>query len=158
MRDDIWEKWLKFIDKGFRIQNRKVLLFVDNAPFHILQGEKSEDEVQDNPEPEEAGRPRGRPREGCKEVHKEVHEEEHREEHEKEHEEECKEGLMKERKERHRKDLNKKLILQEAIDFISDAWEDVSDATIRNCWKATRIMPEINEPEGGELKESLLTE
>lgn len=34
MRSDIWESWLKYLDKGFRIQNRQVLLLVDNAPSH----------------------------------------------------------------------------------------------------------------------------
>ncbi|CAG8828713.1 834_t:CDS:1, partial [Gigaspora rosea] len=34
MRSDIWEKWLRYIDSGFRIQNRKILLLVDNAPSH----------------------------------------------------------------------------------------------------------------------------
>jgi hypothetical protein len=34
MRSDIWEDWLRYIDAGFRIQNRKILLLVDNAPSH----------------------------------------------------------------------------------------------------------------------------
>ncbi|CAG8833174.1 38514_t:CDS:2 [Gigaspora margarita] len=34
MRSDIWEKWLYYIDSGFHIQNRKILLLVDNAPSH----------------------------------------------------------------------------------------------------------------------------
>jgi len=34
MKSDIWEKWLTFHDKGFRIQNKKVLLIVDNARSH----------------------------------------------------------------------------------------------------------------------------
>ncbi|CAG8827479.1 20041_t:CDS:1, partial [Gigaspora rosea] len=43
-----------------------------------------------------------------------------------------------------------KLTIREAIDFISDAWDEVSETTIRNCWKTTRIMPETNEPEESE--------
>ncbi|CAG8661162.1 26969_t:CDS:2, partial [Gigaspora margarita] len=34
IRLDIWEKWLRYIDSGFCIQNRKILLLVDNAPSH----------------------------------------------------------------------------------------------------------------------------
>jgi DDE superfamily endonuclease len=34
MRSDIWETWLKYYNKGFQIQNRQVLLLVDNAPSH----------------------------------------------------------------------------------------------------------------------------
>ncbi|CAG8694917.1 17160_t:CDS:2, partial [Gigaspora rosea] len=35
--------------------------------------------------------------------------------------------------------------LKEAINFISDAWDDVSDTTIKNCWKATKIVPDTSE-------------
>ncbi|CAG8733153.1 43548_t:CDS:2, partial [Gigaspora margarita] len=31
---DIWEKWLHYIDSEFCIQDRKILLLVDNAPSH----------------------------------------------------------------------------------------------------------------------------
>ncbi|CAG8854101.1 12639_t:CDS:2, partial [Gigaspora margarita] len=31
---DIWEKWLTFHNRGFHIQNKKVLLIVDNAKSH----------------------------------------------------------------------------------------------------------------------------
>ncbi|CAG8844410.1 34994_t:CDS:2, partial [Gigaspora margarita] len=31
------------------------------------------------------------------------------------------------------------------INFISDAWNDVSDTIIKNCWKATRIILETSE-------------
>ncbi|CAG8788091.1 10837_t:CDS:2, partial [Gigaspora rosea] len=31
------------------------------------------------------------------------------------------------------------------IYFISDAWSEVSNTTIRNCWKATGIMLEVSE-------------
>ena len=45
MRADIWENWL-------RIQNRKVLLLVDNAPSHIINmaflHDNSDDETVDN--------------------------------------------------------------------------------------------------------------
>ncbi|CAG8850699.1 10726_t:CDS:2, partial [Gigaspora margarita] len=34
MRTDIWEKWLHHIDSEFRIQDRKILLLVDNALSH----------------------------------------------------------------------------------------------------------------------------
>ncbi|CAG8746356.1 12760_t:CDS:1, partial [Gigaspora rosea] len=34
MRSDIWVKWLHYIDFEFRIQDRKILLLVDNALSH----------------------------------------------------------------------------------------------------------------------------
>ena len=34
MRRDIWESWLSHLNTVFKIQNRQVLLLVDNAPSH----------------------------------------------------------------------------------------------------------------------------
>ncbi|CAG8681707.1 23570_t:CDS:2, partial [Gigaspora rosea] len=51
MRNNIWEEWLKFIDKGFHIQGKKVLLLVDNAASHITSGtNNAEDQDDDNAE------------------------------------------------------------------------------------------------------------
>ncbi|CAG8767580.1 10447_t:CDS:1 [Dentiscutata erythropus] len=44
--------------------------------------------------------------------------------------------------------------MREAINFIAEAWEDISDTTIKNCWRTTRIMPEIDELEMSEQEES----
>ena len=42
MRSDIWESWLSYINEGFRIQNRHILLLADNAASHRIQtGENS---------------------------------------------------------------------------------------------------------------------
>jgi len=35
MRSDIFGEWLEYINNGFRIQNRKVLLLIDNASSHF---------------------------------------------------------------------------------------------------------------------------
>ncbi|CAG8831035.1 33445_t:CDS:1, partial [Racocetra persica] len=42
---------------------------------------------------------------------------------------------------------------KKVIDFISDAWEDVSETTIRNCWRTTKIMAKVSEMEGELEKE-----
>ena len=34
-----------------------------------------------------------------------------------------------------------KLNIKEAIDFIADAWNNVTQTTIRNCWMKTGILP-----------------
>ena len=34
-----------------------------------------------------------------------------------------------------------KLNVKEAIDFIAEAWDNVTQTTIRNCWKKTGILP-----------------
>ncbi|CAG8766239.1 10039_t:CDS:2 [Gigaspora margarita] len=46
--------------------------------------------------------------------------------------------------------LQIKLTIRKAINFISDAWEEVSEVTIRNCWKTIRIIPETNKPKESE--------
>ncbi|RHZ61420.1 hypothetical protein Glove_347g14 [Diversispora epigaea] len=48
MRSDIWEQWLRYIDDGFRIQGRQVLLLVDNAASHITPGTNNISEVQND--------------------------------------------------------------------------------------------------------------
>jgi len=37
MHSDIWKSWLKYINESFRIQNRHILLLVDNATSHHVQ-------------------------------------------------------------------------------------------------------------------------
>jgi DDE superfamily endonuclease len=82
MRSDIWEQWLRYIDDGFRIQGKQVLLLVDNAASHKTPGTNNSSEVQDDdadeslsendsideieelqeePQGRSRGRPRGRP-------------------------------------------------------------------------------------------------
>ena len=34
MRNDIFNNWLQYLDNGFRIQQRQVIMLVDNAPSH----------------------------------------------------------------------------------------------------------------------------
>ncbi|CAG8609346.1 7837_t:CDS:2 [Diversispora eburnea] len=48
MRSDIWEQWLRYIDDGFRIQGKQVLLLVDNAASHKTPGTNNSSEVQDD--------------------------------------------------------------------------------------------------------------
>jgi hypothetical protein len=50
MRSDIWESWLKYHNKGFQIQNRQILLLVDNAPSHTnpITNENNTDESDDS--------------------------------------------------------------------------------------------------------------
>ena len=40
------------------------------------------------------------------------------------------------------KDINKeKVNIKNAIDYLADAWENVTDETIFNCWVKTGILP-----------------
>ena len=45
MRSDIFEEWLKSINNRFRIQNRKILLLVDNASPHFNPDENEQDNL-----------------------------------------------------------------------------------------------------------------
>ncbi|CAG8706446.1 35933_t:CDS:2 [Gigaspora margarita] len=45
---DIWEKWLEFIDQGFRIQGRQALLLVDNASSYMAPETNNPTKVQDD--------------------------------------------------------------------------------------------------------------
>lgn len=41
--------------------------------------------------------------------------------------------------------LRNKLNVKQAINYIAQAWNDVSIIMIRNCWHATRILPDATE-------------
>jgi hypothetical protein len=51
MRGDIFNEWLRYIDAGFRIQQRHIALLVDNAPSHnfvICSDDENTTEESDN--------------------------------------------------------------------------------------------------------------
>ncbi|CAG8755996.1 13010_t:CDS:2, partial [Gigaspora rosea] len=173
MRTDIWEKWLKFIDKGFRIQGRQVLLLVDNASSHTAPETSNPTEVQDDTEESALEDSSAKEIEEIREQPRE------RRISDKlyltnvtvhfllplttAHLQPMDAGIIKSFKSKYKNiycryllnqfEKNKeqrKLTIRKAIDFISDAWEEVSETTIRNCWKTTRIMSEMNEPEESE--------
>ena len=45
MRSDIFEEWLKYINNRFRIENRKILLLIDNASSHFNPDENEQDDL-----------------------------------------------------------------------------------------------------------------
>ena len=47
MRSDIFGEWLEYINSGFRAQNRKILLLIDNASSHF-NPDKYNQETSDN--------------------------------------------------------------------------------------------------------------
>ncbi|CAG8672808.1 20648_t:CDS:2, partial [Gigaspora rosea] len=196
---------LKFIDEGFRIQGRQVLLLVDNASFHtapetsnstevqdakesVLEDDSNEEiEVREQPGGRSRGRSRGRTRgrtrgrrpQGKTQKSNSANSGRSRRISDKlhltnttvhflpplttAHLQTMNAGIIKSFKSKYKnmycrylldqfeenREL-KKLTIRKAIDFISDAWNEVSETTIRNCWKTTRIMPETNELEESE--------
>ncbi|CAG8740551.1 22512_t:CDS:2, partial [Gigaspora margarita] len=101
---------------------RQVLLLVDNTSSHTATETNNPTKVQDNTMKID---------DSAKEIKEIQHKEEHEEGHEKGHEEGCKKE-------------HEKLTIRKAIDYISNTWEEVRE-------KATRIIPEMNEPEESEL-------
>ena len=46
------------------------------------------------------------------------------------------------------KDINKeKINIKEAINYVAEAWDHVTEETIQNCWKKTRILPSLTNEE-----------
>jgi len=48
MRSDIFGKWLKYINIIFRTQNRKILLFIDNASSHFNPDKDNNQEIKES--------------------------------------------------------------------------------------------------------------
>ena len=45
MRSDIFEEWLKSINNRFRVENWKILLFIDNASSHFNPDKNEQDNL-----------------------------------------------------------------------------------------------------------------
>jgi len=127
------------LDNHFRAQNKKILLLVDNASSHINSQQGNSDVTQPNLthvevaflppnttshlQPLDAGVIKSfkahYKRNYCRHILK----------------------LFEEGK-----DINKeKVNIKEAVDYLADAWENVSSDTIFNCWVKTGILPSTND-------------
>lgn len=54
------------------------------------------------------------------------------------------------------KDINQeKINVKEAIDYLADAWKNVTEETILNCWKKTGILPSST---NGEVEDAMQTQ
>ncbi|GES95900.1 CENP-B homolog protein 2-like [Rhizophagus clarus] len=169
MNSTIFEEVLRHMDRNFRAQNKKILLLVDNAPSHIDPQQANPDPDSDNIDDDGstgAGsrsqhRSRGRRDNNAsgREVtqlnltHVEVA---FLPPNTTSHLQPLDAGVIKSFKAhykrnycRHilklfeeRKDINKeKVNIKEAVDYLADAWENVSGDTIFNCWVKTGILP-----------------
>ncbi|GET04471.1 jerky protein-like isoform X1 [Rhizophagus clarus] len=141
-------KVLHHMDSYFRAQNKKVLLLVNNAPSHfdphtfldVMAGQDAnfdfnndsndnDNDVGTGEESTRSQRERSRTSRSMRGdrdtfrlnlTHIELFKEE--------------------------KNINKeKVNIKEAIDYLTDAWENVTDKTIFNCWVKTRILPSSSE-------------
>ena len=48
MRSDIFGKWLEYINIIFRVQNRKILLLIDNALSHFNPDKDNNQEIEES--------------------------------------------------------------------------------------------------------------
>ncbi|GBB94242.1 hypothetical protein RclHR1_23190003 [Rhizophagus clarus] len=118
------------MDSYFRAQNKKVLLLVNNAPSHfdphtfldVMAGQDANFDFNNdsNDNDNDVGTGGDRDTFRLNLTHIELFKEE--------------------------KNINKeKVNIKEAIDYLTDAWENVTDKTIFNCWVKTRILPSSSE-------------
>ena len=48
MRSDIFGKWLEYINIIFRVQNRKILLLIDNASSHFNPDKDNNQKIEES--------------------------------------------------------------------------------------------------------------
>ncbi|GET62201.1 tigger transposable element-derived protein 6-like [Rhizophagus irregularis DAOM 181602=DAOM 197198] len=131
MQVSIWNDYLTKLDARMRLQRRKILLIVDNAPVHVINENLNLTNVAVHFLPPNTTA----------------------------HLQPCDAGIINSFKAQYRKllirnrieayeisqELNKgatPLNIHDAINFSSDAWNSVSQRTISNCWHHTGILPQ----------------
>ncbi|GBB98864.1 hypothetical protein RclHR1_33430001 [Rhizophagus clarus] len=139
MQVSVWNDYLTKLDKRMRLQNRKILLLVDNAPVHVIDENVRLTNVT---------------------VHFLLP-------NTTAHLQPCDAGIIKSFKAQYRKlivrnrieayeisqELNKGVTpinICDAINFSKEAWDFVSQRTIVNCWRHTGILPQDEIDEGEE--------
>ncbi|CAB4424685.1 unnamed protein product [Rhizophagus irregularis] len=140
MQVSIWNDYLKKLDIKMRLQNRKILLLVDNAPVHITNENTQLTNVTlhflpsnttSHLQPYDAGIINS-----FKAKYQKL--------------------LVKNRVEAYEisQQLNKEadsLNIHDAIVFCTNAWNAVTQEIIYNCWKHTDILPLVNQEEVDEI-------
>ncbi|CAB5203898.1 unnamed protein product [Rhizophagus irregularis] len=175
MNSSVFEEVLREIDGYFRVQDKKILLLVDNAPSHfnphytpdleIEQNDYSDDESSNENQSSRGrggcmdgsrgrgscmGRSRGR---GSRSRGRGGRS--RRDGSDRHHSDTSRLQLTHvERKFcRHMldlfedgKDINReKINIKEAIDYVAEAWDCVTEEAVQNCWKKTGILPSLSD-------------
>lgn len=133
MRSDIFFPWLYSLNRNFSAANRHVLLLIDNAPSHFVSGEIPKfchlkvhclpPNCTTHLQPMDAGIINS-----FKVIYKCLY----------------LLYLIECFEDQHPADASSlhKINIRQAINFISDAWDEVSKTTIVNCWRHTGILPD----------------
>ena len=119
---DLWEEWIRKVDKSMRNLGRHILLLIDNCPAHKNVHDLTNVKVQYLPPNTTAVL------------------------------QPCDQGIIQATKRRYRSRLLKRTLaayesgmlpeinLREAMDMLSAAWNDVTEETISNCWRHSGIV------------------
>ncbi|GBC19075.2 tigger transposable element-derived protein 6-like [Rhizophagus irregularis DAOM 181602=DAOM 197198] len=154
MNSEIFEEVLLDMDRHFRLQNKRILLLIDNAPSHFDPNyHPPEDEMEDLESTKNQGRRRRRQPNisRLQLTHVEVA---FLPPNTTSHLQPLDAGIIASFKNHYKrnycrhmlelfeKDINKeKINIKESIDYLTDAWENVTEETIHNCWIKTGILP-----------------
>ncbi|CAG8760019.1 20174_t:CDS:2, partial [Rhizophagus irregularis] len=167
MRSDIFVEWLHHLDNWFRVMDRKILLLIDNAGSHFNPktfDEDSSDLSEDNEEnvAESSHSAQSRTKSKKKVTKKKPNIKLtnikliYLPPNTTAHLQPMDAGIIHSFKSKYKQEFCKHLIQQfdngidqkrnklnikEAINYIAEAWEDVTPTTIQNCWKKTGILP-----------------
>ncbi len=124
MTSPIYQQWLRDLDRRMRRANRHICLLVDNAPSHIHEGLELTNVTAVFLPPNTTA-----------------------------HLQPCDAGIIKNFKLKYRMKICKLLIalaedgepltitVRQALVFIREAWDEVMQTTIANCWSHTEIQP-----------------
>ncbi|CAB4400822.1 unnamed protein product [Rhizophagus irregularis] len=161
MNSEIFEEVLLDMDRHFRLQNKRILLLIDNAPSHFdLNYHPPEYEMEDlestsTGTSQNQGRRRRR-QPNISRLQLTYVEVAFLLPNTTSHLQLLDAGIIASFKNHYKqnycrhmlelfeegKDINKeKINIKESIDYLTDAWENVTEETIHNCWIKTGILP-----------------
>ncbi|CAB5298350.1 unnamed protein product [Rhizophagus irregularis] len=134
MRSDIFIEWLKHLDYYFRTMDRKVLLLIDNAGSHFnpkrfkKNDDMDDEEISESDDEQESKKQKKKENLLFKAKYKQ---------------EFCKHLIRQ--FDSGVDHVKNKLNIKEAIDYIAESWNNVTQTTIRNCWIKTGILPSCDD-------------
>ncbi|CAB5310037.1 unnamed protein product [Rhizophagus irregularis] len=166
MRADIFIEWLHHLDNYFRIMDRKILLLIDNAGSHFnpkVFEETNSDLSESDEEVAESSHSAQNRKKAKKKVAKKKPDIKltnieivYLPPNTTAHLQPMDAGIIHSFKAKYKREFcnhiihqfdrginreTNKLNIKEAIDYIAEAWENVTQTTIRNCWVKTGILP-----------------
>ncbi|CAB4481133.1 unnamed protein product [Rhizophagus irregularis] len=183
MRSDIFVEWLRHLDNYFRTLDRKILLLIDNAGSHfntIRLEENDDDETTNTGKNNSDSEQESNQNQNKKKNQKKNGKNKkmipnltnikliYLPPNTTAHLQPMDAGIIHSFKTKYKKEFCKhiirqfdsgidhienKLNLKEAIDYIAEGWNNVTQKTIRNCWIKTGILPTYDDDNDGDIDE-----